>query len=222
MGTRAEATFMTDRTITVTAAGRASAPPDEVVLGFSASATEPAVTTARRSVAEQATELRRVLDGTGLPDDQIRTDRFRIKQQRPDRRERTDPDSLPYQATERITVALFDLDRLGDVLSAAVDEAGVEIDEVAFTFRAATRRALQREAIADAVGAAREKATAAATAEDLTVGDVRSMATDVGSHPRRTGAGRQLAFKGNESGSVESGPLDLQVSVEVEYELKER
>ena len=44
-----------------------------------------------------------------------------------------------------------------------MDEAGVEINEVAFTFRTETRRDIQREAIADAVTTARKKAEAAAT-----------------------------------------------------------
>lgn len=212
---------MTDRTITTTAVGRANAPPDEVGLQFSASAIEPDVTSGRRAVAEQATLLRQVLDETGIPDDQIRTDRFRIRQRPPDRGDHPEQDPQPYHATETISVTLLDLDRLGDTLSAAVDRAGVEIDEVTFTFQTETERELQREAIADAVGTARKKATAAATAEDMAAGGVRSIVTDDGSRPRRTSAGRQLAGDEVESGSVESGPIEIQVRVEVEYELSE-
>lgn len=50
---------------------------------------------------------------------------------------------------------------------------------------------------------------------------VGGFVSDVGSHPRRTGTGRQLAMDEHESGSVESGPLDLQVGVEVEYGSRE-
>ncbi|WP_368411802.1 SIMPL domain-containing protein [Haladaptatus halobius] len=86
----------------------------------------------------------------------MRTSRFRIRRHPPDRARQSDSDSTtqPYQATETITVILFELDRLGDVLSAAVDEASVEINEVAFTFQTATQRELQRKAVADAVVAA--------------------------------------------------------------------
>ena len=106
--------------------------------------------------------------------------------------------------------------RLGDVLSAAVDEAGVEIDEVAFTFRPETRRTLQREAIADAVDEARKKAAAAAEVEGLTVDGVRSIVTDEQNRIRRTSAAMRSGATA-ESGSVESGPIDVAVRVEVEY-----
>jgi uncharacterized protein YggE len=43
--------------------------------------------------------------------------------------------------------------------------------------------------------------------------------TDDGSRPRRTSAGQQLAMDTAESGSVDSGPIEIQVRVEVEYEL---
>lgn len=207
------------KTITTAAVGRTSAPPDEVSLQFSANAIEPDVTSARRSVAEQAAILRQVLDEMGIPDDQIRTDRFRIRQRPPDRGEPSEQDQQPYHATETISVTLHDLDRLGEILSAAVDQAGVEIERVAFTFRTATERELQRDAIADAVETARKKATAAAAAEGMAVGDVRSIVTDEASRPRRTSAGQQLAMDTDESASVESGPIEIQVRAEVEYEL---
>lgn len=212
---------MATQIITTTAVGRASAPPDEVGLQFLAHATEPDVTSARRDVAEQATRLREVLDDTGIPDDHIRTVRFRIRQRPPERGDHSEQAPQPYHATETISVTLRDLDRLGETLSTAVDQAGVEIDEVSFTFRTETQRELQCDAIADAVETARQKATAAAAAEDMAVGEVRSIVTDGGSRPRRTSAGQQLAMDTAESGSLESGPIDIQVRVDVEYELSD-
>lgn len=212
---------MPDETITTAAVGRASTRPDQVGLQFSATAVEPDVTAARRAVAEQASQLRQVLDEVGISEERIRTERFRIRRQPPDRDKDTEPYAHPFHATETVAVTLVDLDRLGDALAAAVDHAGVEIDEVAFSFRTETRRDLQREAIADAVATARRKATAAAAVEDLAVGGVRSIVTDDGSRPRRTGAVRLKAGSATEAGSVESGPIDVEVRVEVEYELEE-
>lgn len=212
---------MTDQTITTAAVGRASAPPDKVGLQFSARAIEPDVTSARGAVAEQATRLRQVLDETDIADERIRTEGFRIRQRPPDRGEQPDREPQPYNATETISVTLLDLDRLGETLSAAVDGACVEIDEVEFTFRTETQRDLQREAIADAVETARQKATAAAAAEDRVVGEVRSIVTDDSSRPRRTSAGQPLAVDTAESGSLETGPIDIQIRVEVTYGLSE-
>ncbi len=159
----------------------------------------------------------------GVPDDRIRPSQFRIRQVPPGPYEaigfRFRDATVPSDRT--VAVVVFDLDRLDDVLSAAVDGAGVEIDEVAFTFRTATRRDLQRKAIADAVVTARKNATAAAAPEDVTVGSVRSMVTDHVSRPRRLRAGRAVAMDTAESGSLESGPIEVSVGVEVEYRLEE-
>lgn len=212
---------MAEQTVTTAAVGRTSAPPDEAELRFAADAIDPDVTGARRAVAEQATLLRQVLDETGIPEEQIRTDRFRIRRRPPDRGDEPEREVRSYHATETISVTLLDLDRLGEALAAAVDKAEVEIDEVAFAFRTETARELQREAIADAVRTARRKATAAAAAEELAVGGVRSIVTDDGPRPRRTSAVRFKAKGSDESGSIESGPMEVQVRVEVEYELGE-
>lgn len=213
---------MNDRTITTTAVGRTSGQPDEVTLRCSANAVEPDVASARRTVAELATRLREVLDGVGIPDERVRTERFRLRQRQPHPREEPVDEDLPYRATETIAATLHDLDLLGSTLSGLVARAALEIDEVGFGFRTETYRSLEREAIADAVGTAREKAHAAAAVEDLEVGDASSLRTDVGSTPRRTEAGSRLkSAAADESGSVESGPLEVEARVEAVYELVE-
>lgn len=210
---------MADPTLATSAVGRTRAPPDKVELRFEASATEPNVTGARRAVADRAARLRGVLDETGVPDERVRTTRFRVgRQSRGPHGREHDPESRPFEATETVGVTLHDLDALGDVLAAAVDDADAEIGDVTFTFRTETKRELEREALEDAVETARRKADAAASAEGLTVGDVRSMTTENRSRARRTGTG--LGAAAQESGNAPtSGPIDVTVTVEIEYEL---
>lgn len=210
---------MVDQTITTTAVGQASAPPDEVALQFTATVDRADVAGARRAVVEQAAALRDVLDANGVPGERVRTSRFQIRKRPREQHRHSDWEERPYRATETIDVTVRDLDRLGDVLSSAVEDAGVEISEVSFTFQTETRRDLQRDAIADAVATARKKAAAAAAAEGLAVDEVRSMVTDDGSRPMRRSAGQQLAMDTAESGSLDSGPIDVHVRVEVEYGL---
>jgi uncharacterized protein YggE len=211
-------------TLTTTAVGRTKADPDQVELQFRARAVEPNVTAARRAVAERATRLRESLASAGVSADRVRTSQFRIRQRPPDGRGQPSQDQSgetpPYEATETVGVTLPDPERLGGVLTAAADEAAVEIDDVGFTFRAETRRELQREAIADGVAAARQKATAAAEAEDLSVASVESIVTDEGTVPRPQTAGGQLAMDTSEPESVESGPIEVSVGVEVTYRLQ--
>lgn len=163
---------MADPTLTTSAVGQTRAPPDEAELRFEASAVESDVTGARRAVADRAARLRRVLGETGVPDERVRTTQFRVRRQSPNPHEsQQDPESRPFEATETVGVTVRDLDALGTVLTAAVDEADAEIGDVTFTFRTETKRELERKALEDAVETAREKAEAAASAEGLTVGD---------------------------------------------------
>lgn len=218
---------MTDHTATITTAavGETRAPPDEVGLKFSTRAVEPDVTSARREVAERSSRLRAALEDTGVPDEVIRTEQFRVSQRHPDPRfERSserDPDELPYVAVEHVGVSLRDLDSLGQVLSAAVDDAEAEIENVIFTFRTETMRELQQEALSDAVTTARKNAEAAAAAEGLELGDVRWMSTDEGRHGQRPMSGQQLVLDSESGGAPSSGPIDVHARVEVEYELCE-
>ena len=229
---------MDEPTITTSAVGRASGRPDRVDLQFAATATEPDVAGARRTVAERAAGLREVLDDVGVPEDQVRTTGFRINRPPPNRGGGAggggaggsgasagggaggdDPADRPHEGTETVQVTLYDESLIEPVLSGATEDAGVEIRDVTFTFRTETRRDLQREAVADGVEAAREKAAAAAAAEGSAVGDARSIVTDGRSGPQRVQAAQTLSMDTSAGGSVESGPIDVTVSVEVTYEM---
>ncbi len=193
---------------------------------FSIRAIEPDVTNARRVVAEQSAQLRNALENTNVPKEEVGTERFQVRHQHPDpqgrRSEKSDPDEIRYEATEHIGVTLHDLDSLGSVLSAAVDDASAEIVTVAFTFRTETKRALQQDALSDAVVTARKKAEAAAAAEGLELGDVRSMTTGEGQRHQRAGGGQALASTTESGSAPASGPIDVHARVDVEYELCER
>ncbi|NEU58088.1 SIMPL domain-containing protein [Halorussus sp. MSC15.2] len=214
---------MTDSTITTGAVGRTRAPPDRVELVFETRVVEPEVTAARRSVARRATELRRVVVDAGATDENVRTARFRVRRQPPGHggdAER-DPESRPFEATETVAVTLDDLDALGDILAAGVDEAEAEIEDVTFTFRTETKRELEREAVTDAVTTARRKAEAAAAAEGADVGGVRSLTTEDRSRARQSGAALGAGAAEQSGTAPSSGPIDVTVGVTVEYELVE-
>ena len=212
---------MTDSTITTGAVGRTRAPPNRVEVQFEARAVEHDVTAARRGVAERASDLRRALADAGADDERVRTARFRVRKQPPQPHggDERDAGSRPFEAIETVSVTLDDLDALGDLLAAAVDDAGAEIDGVTFTFRTETKRELEREAVADAVTTVRRKAEAAAAAEGATVGGVRSMTTEDRSSARQSGVGLGAGEAEQSRSAPASGPIDVVVGVEVEYEL---
>lgn len=214
---------MSDRTITTTVMGEASAPPDEAGVQVTASASAPDPSAAREAVAEQVASLNEVLKEVDVPEDRIRTERFRIERERSDRKPGGPPDGgarsdrdPPYRAIQHIGITVRELDRLDGILSAAVDRAGVGVDRIDFGFRTDTRRELQQEAVADAVNAARRKAATAAREAGSRLGDAVSIVTDDASNPSRS---LEMASGDASSQSVASGPIDTQVRVEVTYEM---
>lgn len=177
------------------------------------------MTDAHRTAAEQATHLRQVLDGVDVPE--IGSERANSASTPQNRGNQPEQGPRPYRTTETTDVTLRDLDRLGDVLSAAVDEAGVEIDEVAFTFRTEARRALQCEAIADGRRCGAEEGNRGGRGREP---DCRRRPVDC---DRRAGANstdvRRPTTAGDtsESEGVESGPIDVSARVEIEYWLSD-
>ncbi|MFC6734273.1 MULTISPECIES: SIMPL domain-containing protein [unclassified Haladaptatus] len=209
---------MAEQTLVTAAIGQARAPPDKVRLQISAKAEDPDVGEARRKVARQATHLRETLVAKGVSKDRIRTIRFHVGERPPYQPREEATDDQPYWAEEVIEVAVHDIDRLDDVLTSAVEGVGVEVNDVTFTFRTETQRELERKALEDAVRTARKKAQAAAAAEQLVVERVRSIVTDDTSRPQPVSMDLRTA-RGQESGSVESGPIEIYARVEVEYEI---
>lgn len=214
---------MTDRTITTGATGKTQAPPDEVHVQFSATAVEPDVLSARRVVAEKSGKLRTALSEAEISEERIKTARFQVRQRRPNRgpEPNRDPDDQPYEGDESIVVTLRELDGLEDVLTTAVEDAGVEIKNVNFGFETETKRELEREALADAAKTARKKAEAAAEAEGLAVDGVLSMTTEEVTRTRRSATGLGMQATEESGGGPASGPLDVSVDLEATYELRE-
>ncbi|MFC4357587.1 SIMPL domain-containing protein [Halobium salinum] len=154
---------MNDRTVSTTATGRAAGHPNRAELKLSAEAVDPEPMAARRAVGGQSVALRQSLREAGVPDDTVRTSEFRIvrRPRRPERPERSEaadePD--PYTATESVHVTVADPDDVGPVLTGAVDDAGVGVDEVTFTFSEERRAELVRTATRKGVAVARRPPT---------------------------------------------------------------
>lgn len=209
---------MTEHTITTTATGRVSAPPDEVDITFSASALEPDVTGARRAVVEQATLLREALDAVDVPTSRSGRFGFESDSGRPiGGTTRTTPPSRttrPRRSASRCSTSTASARRCRPPSSRRASKStrwdspsGRRPGEPSSATRSLMRSRRH------------EKAASTAAAEDLAVGEVRSIVTDDGLRPRRTSAGRQLTVDTAESGTLERGPIDIQVRVEVEYDL---
>jgi uncharacterized protein YggE len=214
---------MADRTVSTTAVGGATDRPDRAELVFAVEAADPEPAAARRAAAEQSAALGETLRDAGVPEEAVRTGSFRIgrRQRRPphpgpDGDDGADPEQPPYVATETVEVGLDDPSTVGDVLAAAVDDAGVGVEDVRFTFTDDRHETLLDEAIRDAVAAARRNAEAAAAAEGESLGAVRKLDVDERAGTRRSAAGLSDTA---ESAGPSSGPMEVVARAEATFEL---
>jgi hypothetical protein len=173
------------RTVTVTATGRAEGTPDRATVAFGVRGTAESVAEARQRATDAASALFDVLAERGVPEEAVGTRRFSVGERDrgdgvhdPGGRPGDDPEGpTTYVAEQVVGYRTTDLDTLEAVVTAAVDDAGGEVDRLGFGFSESTRRNLREAALADAMGAARSQATTVAEAEGLVAGAVRTVET---------------------------------------------
>lgn len=215
------------RTVTVTASGRAEGLPDRASVAVRVRGVAETVADARQRATDAATALFDVLAERGIPEEAVGTRRFSVGEREPDDGPRVDrgaaggrrDDDAPteYVATQVIGYRTTDLGGLDGVVTAAVDDAGAEIEGVSFGFRESTRRELREAALSDAMASARGQATTLAEAEGLSVGTVSGVETGeshggVETLAQRAGGGRSTVDLTPERETVSA-------RVEVVYEL---
>lgn len=158
---------MPDRSVTVTATGRASAPPDLLTADLTIGVRAAAAGDALREANERSRALLAELAASGVDVGDVATTAVRLG---PEWDREGQPDG--YRAEHAVRAQLRDLGRAGDQLDAAVRAAGDagRIDAVALGL--ADDAALRSAARADAMAQARRQATELAEVEDAQVGDV--------------------------------------------------
>ena len=206
------------RTVTVSASGSASAPPDEALVRVSVESAAPDPTVARRRVAANASSLRRAMADLGLPPNTVRTTGYDLYEDRGGRRKPGASGETTYHARHTFAVRVDDVGRVGEVIDAAVDNGATSVHGVRFTLSDATRTSLRKEATRDAMERARDRASTVAGSAGLTLTGVRAVRTGTGGGPRPYV--HFAAASGGSSGAstdVQSGPVTVGASVTVTY-----
>lgn len=162
--------------IVVTGSHSIEAAPDTAEVHLSIVATGTDSATVRNQLADNASALREALVTDGpLREDQLRSDRFRIRE---NRRARHEPDLDPYRGYHRFIVTVDDTDTVEAVIDRAVEAASVEVDHVEFGLSEDRRAELRDEALEQAMTDARSEAELLAGTEGLSVGAPESVVTD--------------------------------------------
>ncbi|HEX8392592.1 MAG TPA: SIMPL domain-containing protein [Longimicrobium sp.] len=173
----AELRAQTPPVLRVTGTGEVRAAADQAVADF---AVETRAATAREAGTQNASAMERVIAAlvrAGVPRDRIDTRDYNVFPEydpRP-RQEGGEPVIMGYRVSNTVSVTLYELDRVGGVIDAALAAGVNRVNGVRFGLRDPQR--FRQRAIADAVRRARADAESMATALNVQLGAVREAQT---------------------------------------------
>ena len=224
----------TGRAITVSAEGEQSGDPDLAVLSLGVESRGDSAEAVRSEIASDAESLLAALEDEGIPEDDITTDRFRIRERidrRAAERDEIDPrGELPdeyrhYEGTHTFRVEVRDVERVGDVIDTAVDAGADDVGRVTFTLSEEKRAELREAALREALSNAREEAETIADEVDATITEVTLVdASDGRITPVRREVAEddasQPAPEPSPQTGIEPGEVTVGVNVQVQYEIE--
>lgn len=210
-----------DATIVVAGEGAVSAEPDAATVGLTVVATGEDPETVRNRLSRNVSAARAALLEYGLDEEQIRSERFRIRENRRDRRD-GDSEEPPYVGTHQLVVEVGDVDAVGEIIDAAVESGPVQVDGVRFGLSDERRDQLRDRALTEAVEDARGEAELVAAAENMEVRSAHRITTDRVQVDRPRGTVVQEAAATPTAGDdgstrVESNDVTVTASVQVAY-----
>jgi len=196
----------TQRWISVTAEGEASAAPDMAVVSFAVSAAGKGLDQTRDDVNARASSVLARLRTVGIADTDLMAPDVGIHPQYDHRKGQR---LIGYRVVRHMTARVRDLARLGAVLDGIVAAGANEVQGAQMS--ASDPSASEHEALRRAVAAARAKAEAIADAAGVAVGLVERIEEEAGHGPPMPKM-RMMAMAEPADGPTEVAAGDLTVS----------
>jgi len=170
--TVAQAQATSPRTMHTTGTAVIRVQPDKVTVRLGVQTFGPTPRDSRAKNAQVIEQVLQAIKSEGVPAPDIATDHLSILPEN-DYKQFGESKIIGYWTDNAVVVTLRDVDKLSDVLTAALEAGATTVDDLTFT---TTRlRELRDEARAMAVQAALEKAQALAGAVNLTAGEVQTI-----------------------------------------------
>lgn len=205
--------------ISVSGTGSVFGEPDVAVLTLGVEAQADSVGEARALAAESMDAMLTALRDGGIDDDDIQTSRFSV-QPRYNFRD-GQQELIGFFVENIVTVKIREIDDTGDLIDAAVEAGGdlARVNNLRFTID--DPAALQDEARRLAMEDAKHKADTLADAAGVDVGTPRSISESGGARAI-TFEGASLALQDADVArtSISVGELEVQINVQVVYELE--
>ncbi len=218
---RQEGAAPNQRTVTVTGYGTAYGAPDIVTVGLGVEASNADVLTAMNEVTERMNQVIAVLEQQGVASEDIRTEHFSIYQDYyggpADGGQRPEP---TYRVSTGLNVTVRETERVGELLSAAVEAGANLVNYVNFDIE--DRASLQAEARNSAVQDARDRAQQLADILGLTVGEPLTVTEETetyfGLEARGLGGGGGVGAA--QPAPIREGQLGVSIAVTITFALQ--
>jgi len=204
------------RTIEVSGSAQVQGEPDRAIVRLSIETRADDPSAARTEAAERADGMRAALSDLGLDDDQVRSEGFRLHEDR--RRSAEGDEETTYVARHEFEVTVEDLDRTGEVIDAALDGGATSVHGVQFTLSEEQAERLREEALERAMDDARGEAETIAESGDLTVEGVRHASTHRDRYPVAVREAPAMAGGDAAGTELDPGPVTVHASVQVRYD----
>jgi len=200
-------------TLTVSATGKVTVIPDVARVYLGVSLTKPTVKAARDVAATAMTNVIAALRAMGIADADIQTTGISLYARYANG---SSTKIVGYAISEQIQVTVRDLDKAGDVVDSATTNGATDVNGISFEI--ADLAKAQDAARAAAVTAARASGQAMATAGNVTLGAVVSIADASAPTPIYYGAA-SAGPAADTSTPVQPGSQDISAAVTVIFEL---
>ncbi|RKD95719.1 SIMPL domain-containing protein [Halopiger aswanensis] len=208
------------REITVSASGEVEAEPDKATISVGVEARGETAEAVTDELAAGAEQLRQAFDDLEIPEENVEEGRYRVRPE-PSR----DGESEVIRGTHSFEVTLEDVERVGDVIDAAVEAGADDIGRVNFTLQEETRDQLRKEAIDQALANADDEAAYIADNRGVELAGTKSVTTsDMQVHGvshavgYSAGAAEDAAAPRTE---IDADPVTVSASVTVTYAFDE-
>ncbi len=200
-------------TIAVTGQATIKAKPDTVTLSLGV---QSQAATAGEAMDQCSAAMARVigaLAGAGVPKANIQTSNISLNPQYDWSKDGSPGKIVGNQASNQVSVTWNQLDKVGDLIDAAVKAGANSVNGISFSL--ADQRALYLQAVGEAVKDARAKADALAQAAGCRVGAVKNTSLD--SYVSGPIIMKDMVAGAGMAAPVEPGTVEMQVNVRVEY-----
>jgi len=202
-------------TIRVSGAGSVETAPDTASFSVSVAAHDRDDASAViEELADRADRLRDALLDYGVPDANITTERYSLREH--SRRNR-------YEGEHRYAVEVDDPDAVGDVIDVCADAGADSISRISFGISEERREALYDEAVTAAVEDARTEAELYTEAAGQTLGEPTSIeTTETGHSPFRQEYDMAVAEDADSAPAtqIDEGQVSVNARVTIEYEFE--